>query len=71
MQAVSIIAESNNRQGFTPDAESPNDPKLSDTRSRRGPCRLGAKVVGWCEAWAVTAERVRCSALWLGRVGGE
>jgi len=42
----------------------PNDPKLSDRRSRRGPCgnAAGAKAVG---AWAVTAQPVRCSA-WLG-----
>ena len=39
--------------------KSPNDLKLSDRRSRRGPC---GKAVG---AWAVTAQPVRCSA-WLG-----
>ena len=42
----------------------PNAPKLSDARSRRGLCRWVERR-WWFEAQAVTAERVRCSA-WLG-----
>jgi hypothetical protein len=41
--------------------ESPNDPKLSDTRRWRGPC-VGGGEGGGPEAGAVTAARVRCSA---------
>jgi hypothetical protein len=44
----------------------PNDLKLSDTRSRHGLCRWAEKW--WVEAQTVTAERVRCSA-WLGVSG--
>ena len=44
-------------------AKSPNDPKLSDSRSWRAGCMAGER---WrLEAASVTAERVRCSA-WLG-----
>ncbi len=44
-------------------AESPNDPKLSDGRARRGACAVGGKVAA--EAGGVTRPPVRCSA-WLG-----
>ena len=40
----------------------PNDPKLSDGRVRRGTCMAGGKVAA--EAGAVTHGAVRCSA-WL------
>ena len=44
----------------------PNDPKLSDSRSWRAGCMAGER---WRqEAASVTAERVRCSA-WLGVSG--
>jgi len=46
-------------------AQSPNDPKLSDRRSWRGLCVVGACLLVGMEAQAVTAEPVRCSA-WLG-----
>ena len=45
------------------DAESPNDPKLSDRGVRRGTCTVGGKAAA--EAGAVTHGAVRCSA-WLG-----
>ena len=44
-------------------ADSPNDPKLSDGGGWRGPCMAGGKAAA--EARAVTAVAVRCSA-WLG-----
>ena len=44
-------------------AKASNDPKLSDGRGWRGPCKAGGKAAA--EARAVTATPVRCSA-WLG-----
>jgi hypothetical protein len=43
-------------------AESPNDPKLSDTRCWRDGCRGRMGEGGGVEAAGVTAARVRCSA---------
>lgn len=45
-------------------AERPNDPKLSDRRSRRGTCRWVARR-RWSAAGSVTAEPVRRS-VWFG-----
>jgi hypothetical protein len=61
--AVRRLCSLFHRLNYSVRVETPNDPKLSDRRSGRGPCTVGA--TRGPEAGAVTVEPVRCSA-WLG-----
>jgi hypothetical protein len=59
--------QSENTSNNLPSTHPSNDPKMSDTRRRRGRCGQAAGASEAVRAATVTPERVRCSA-WLGHV---